>query len=225
MKCAASSAAITNSNSASRPRPASRSPVLTANLRPLTSEAASSSVNAPTLDARAIPDEKRWQYANTITLTLRNHIIKSGFDFSHVNTLRDDLLYEEGGYNYAGINDFIIDYANFAAAGALRAEGRVCSNSARIAGQCYIGGYNQAFGRAAFGFTTNDYSFFVQDDYRLSSRMTLNLGLRYEYQQLPKPQPANPLSNLLVRSSGRSRRGAFPPTRTMSSRGSVSPTA
>ena len=47
MKCAASSAAITSSNSASRPRPASRSPVLTANLRPLTSEAAASfSANA-----------------------------------------------------------------------------------------------------------------------------------------------------------------------------------
>jgi hypothetical protein len=150
----------------------------------------------PDLDARAVPDEKRWQCADTVTLILRNHIIKSGFDFSRVNTLRDDLLYEDGGYTYATLNDFIIDYANFAAAGALRAEGRVCANSARIAGQCYTGGFNQAFGRSAFGFTTNDYSFFVQDDYRLSSRMTLNLGLRYEYQQLPKPQAANPLSNL-----------------------------
>jgi hypothetical protein len=149
----------------------------------------------PDFDARAIPDEKRWQYADTVTLALRNHSIKSGFDVSHVNTLRDTLYYEEGQYNYATLNDFIMDYANFAAAGALRAEGRMCSNSARTAGQCYIGGYNQAFGRAASAFTTNDYSFFVQDEYRLSSRMTLNLGLRYEYQQLPKPQIANPLSN------------------------------
>ena len=149
----------------------------------------------PDFEARAIPDEKRWQYADTITLTLRNHGIKSGFDVNHVNTLRDNLYYEEGQYNYAGINDFIVDYANFAAAGALRAEGRRCSTSARTAGQCYLGGYNQAFGRAAITFATNDYSFFVQDDYRLSSRLTLNLGLRYEYQQLPKPQLANLLSN------------------------------
>ena len=149
----------------------------------------------PDFDARAIPDEKRWQFADTITLTLRDHTIKSGFDVSHVNTLRDALYYEEGHYTYATLNDFIIDYANFVAAGALRADGRVCSNSARTAGQCYSGGYNQAFGRAASAFTTNDYSFFVQDDYRLSSRLTLNLGLRYEYQQLPKPQLANPLSN------------------------------
>ena len=150
----------------------------------------------PDFDARAIPDEKRWQYADTITLTLRDHTIKSGVDVSHVRTLRDGLYHEGGQYSYATLNDFIVDYANYAAAGALRAAGRMCSTSARPAGQCYVGGYNQAFGRAASDFTTNDYGLFVQDDYRLSSRMTLNLGLRYEYQQLPKPQLANPLSNL-----------------------------
>ena len=68
----------------------------------------------------------------------------------------------------------------------------MCSTSARIAGQCYLGGYNQAFGRSAITFATNDYSFFVQDDYRLSSRLTLNLGLRYEYQQLPQATARQP---------------------------------
>jgi hypothetical protein len=147
------------------------------------------------LDARAFPDERRWQVANTTTLALRDHVVKTGFDFSRVNSVRDNLLYEDGGYSYATLNDFIIDYTNFATAGALRAAGRSCSRVPRVAGQCYSGNYNQYFGRAAFGFTTNDYSFFVQDDYRLSSRLTLNLGLRYEYQQLPRPQAPNPLSN------------------------------
>jgi hypothetical protein len=34
-------------------------------------------------------------------------------------------------------------------------------------------------------FSTKEYNFFVQDDFRLSPRVTVNLGLRYEYQQLP----------------------------------------
>ncbi len=72
-----------------------------------------------------------------------------------MNTLWDDLPYEGGSYTYANLNDFIIDYANFAAAGALRAAGSVCSSSARIAGHCYAGNYNQSFGRSAFRFTTN----------------------------------------------------------------------
>lgn len=162
------------------------------------------------LDARAYPDERRWQFADTITLALRDHIIKAGFDFSRVNSLQDTLLYEEGFYTYATLNDFIIDYTNFAAAGALRAAGRMCSSSARIAGQCYSGNYNQSFGRAAFGFTTNEYSFFVQDEYRLSSRLTLNLGLRYEYQQLPKPQVPNPLSNVAGAIFGPEQTQSFP---------------
>jgi Carboxypeptidase regulatory-like domain/TonB dependent receptor-like, beta-barrel len=148
------------------------------------------------LDARAFPDEKRWQYADAVTLMLRDHTIKAGFDFNHVNSRRDNLPFEEGNYTYSTINDFIIDYANVAAAGALRGAGSVCSSSTRIAGQCYAGNYTQSFGRAAFRFKTNDYGFFFQDDYRLTSRVTLNLGLRYEYQQLPKPQVSNQQSNL-----------------------------
>ena len=86
----------------------------------------------------------------------------------------------------------------------------MCSSSARIAGQCYSGNYNQSFGRAAFGFTTNEYSVFVQDEYRLSSRLTLNLGLRYEYQQLPKPQVPNPLSNVAGAIFGPEQTQSFP---------------
>jgi outer membrane receptor protein involved in Fe transport len=162
------------------------------------------------LDARAYPDEKRWQLADLLTLTLRNHIIKAGFDFSRVNSLQDTLLYEEGGYTYATLNDFIVDYTNFAAAGALRTGGRGCSSSPRIAGQCYGPNYNQSFGRTAFGFTTNEYSVFVQDEYRLSSRLTLNLGLRYEHQQLPKPQVPNPLSNVAGAIFGPEQTRSFP---------------
>jgi hypothetical protein len=148
------------------------------------------------LDARAFPDEKRWQYADTVTLMLGTHVVKTGFEVNGVNSRRDMLPNEEGSYMYSTLNDFIIDYANFAAAGALRASGRPCSSSARIAGQCYAGSYNQSLGRADFAFTTNDYGVFVHDELRLSSRATLNLGLRYAHQQLPKPQLSNPLPNL-----------------------------
>jgi hypothetical protein len=143
------------------------------------------------LDRRAFPDEKRWQYADTLTLTHGNHTVKFGADINYVTDVNDNLFTEAGSYFYTTINDFIVDHTNFTSNGALRTAGRLCSTSTRLAGQCYSGTYNQGFGPPRFEFSTTDYNFFLQDDWRVSPRLTLNLGLRYEYQKMPEPQIPN----------------------------------
>ncbi|CAN5598531.1 TonB-dependent receptor [soil metagenome] len=143
------------------------------------------------LDRRAFPDEKRWQYADTMTVTRGNHTVKFGADINYVTDVNDNLFTEAGSYFYTTINDFIVDHTNFTSNGALRTAGRLCSTSTRLAGQCYSGTYNQGFGPPRFEFATTDYNFFFQDDWRVSPRLTLNLGLRYEYQKMPEPQIPN----------------------------------
>jgi hypothetical protein len=139
------------------------------------------------LDRRALPDERRLQFADTLTYTVGNQTIKWGTDINHVREVYDELFTEAGSYVYSNINDFIVDYTNFTTNGSLRSANKQCATSTRLAGRCYTSNYQQGFGPPRFVFATNDYAFFFQDDIHATPRLTLNLGLRYEYEQLPQP--------------------------------------
>jgi len=145
------------------------------------------------LERAAFPDETRWQYADTMTLSLGNHTLKFGGDINYVKDLIDNLRFAAGAYSYNQINDFIIDYVNSTTPGGLPSTTACSANPARRAGRCYTSNYQQGFGVGRSEFTSTDYNFFIQDDYRATSRLTLNFGLRYEYQKLPDPQIPNPL--------------------------------
>ncbi len=157
------------------------------------------------LNRTAFPDERRQQYVDSLTISRGNHALKFGFDINRVSDLNWNLFTESGSYAYSGaINDFLVDYVNFTTSGSIRAlvpgaagsataNFGVCATSTRRAGQCYSGSFVQGFGSPAFKFRTTDISFFGQDDWRVTPKVTLNLGLRYEYQKLPKPQIPNSL--------------------------------
>ena len=53
--------------------------------------------------------------------------------------------------------------------------------------------FSQGIGPTAFKFATVDVDAFVQDNWHVNPKTTLNLGLRYDYERMPKPQIANPL--------------------------------
>lgn len=152
------------------------------------------------LERVANPDEKRWQFADTVTTSFGQHTVKFGADINRVTDLLDNLRLESGGYSYSNINDFLVDYLNLRGTGDLRAANVNCftlgTNAApRRAGRCYTSNFQQAFGPTAFNIKTTDYNFFIQDDIRVTPRLTVNLGLRYEYEQLPDPQIPSTLTN------------------------------
>ncbi len=138
------------------------------------------------LERTKFPFETRKQIADTVTLTAGNHTVKWGGDFNNIRDEQDNLRLFAGGYSYNNINDFIIDYVNFATSGGLGAA-VACSSSTRLRGKCYTSNYTQGFGPTQFAFTTNDINVFLQDEWRYTPRLTVNLGVRYEYERLPKP--------------------------------------
>ena len=161
------------------------------------------------LERAAFPDERRWQFADTVTLTAGNHTLKWGGDINFVKDIINNLRFLGGEFNYTGangLNDFIVDYTNWRTSGAIRnlvpnADGiansgdesfGLCVGSTRRAGKCYAGNFNQGFGVLGLTMKTTDLNYFIQDDWRVTPRFTLNLGLRYEYQMNPDPINVNP---------------------------------
>jgi hypothetical protein len=115
------------------------------------------------------PDERRMQVADTVNWTRGKHNLKFGLDFSHVNDNSQNLFQQFGQYSYSNLVNYFTDL-------------NVTNGCAGK--QCYSS-FNQAFGPLGLEFTTNDYAFFVQDDWRIMPRLSLSLGLRWEKEQLP----------------------------------------
>jgi hypothetical protein len=149
---------------------------------------------ATSLDRLALPDERRFQFADTLTYTTGNHTFKYGTDINRVRDIDDNLFTGAGSYTYSNINDFLIDYTNFVNGGATRTAGVGCFTASlgRVAGKCYTSNYAQGFGQPRFTERTTDWAFFAQDDWRLTPRVTLNLGLRWDYEAFPEPFLVNP---------------------------------
>ncbi|MDQ3221244.1 MAG: carboxypeptidase regulatory-like domain-containing protein [Acidobacteriota bacterium] len=124
------------------------------------------------LNRNAYPDEKRWQFADSVTLNRGKHTIKFGADINHVSDTLASLFTESGAYSYSTLANFLLDF-------------NIPSTKA-------YANFQQGFGPLEFQFVTRDYNFFYQHDIRVDSNLTLNIGLRYEYQQKPEPQLPNP---------------------------------
>ncbi|MEO8041172.1 MAG: TonB-dependent receptor [Acidobacteriota bacterium] len=146
------------------------------------------------LERGRFPDEKRYQFADTVTNTRGRHTVKFGGDINKVTDDISNLRFQAGAYSYTGaapLADFVLDFTNWKNPGQILST-RLCpGSSARMVGRCYNGNYQQGIGSPGIKLGTWDYNFFVQDDYRMSSRVTINLGLRYEYIKMPKATLAN----------------------------------
>jgi hypothetical protein len=138
------------------------------------------------------PEEKRTQVADTASYSLGKHLIKVGLDVNHVTDNIQFLNNNAGNYSYNNRIDFMSDYiASQIPAVRTATGGLVCGTTAAPL-QCYQS-YSQALGPLGFSLSTNEYGMFVQDQWRIKPRLTLNIGVRYELELLPSAQIPNPL--------------------------------
>jgi hypothetical protein len=126
------------------------------------------------LERAALPDERRWQVADTANLVHGKHNLKFGLDFVHTNDLINNLFSGFGVYSYSNLLNYFTDFY-------------LAQNAATVARAKNYSSFVQGFGSPGVEFQTRDYAFFVEDNWKLGKRLSLTAGVRYEYEQLPAP--------------------------------------
>jgi hypothetical protein len=114
--------------------------------------------------------DQRYEIADNFTKLQGRHTLKGGIDIN-VNHDSDYFLYgPKGVYTFQDLPSVATGNYQF---------------------------YLQSFGETTTNFTIPTYSAFAQDEFRVSQRLTLNYGLRWDLQKYAQPKVCNP---------------AFPPT-------------
>jgi hypothetical protein len=110
--------------------------------------------------------QRKWQFRDDLSKTIGRHTLKGGVDFIHNPS--------EGGF-FEFSSTLEIDFAD---------DPSIILNSAKypqkFATPGAVTGMTQANGNPYFLVATKQLGFYFQDDWKVSSRLTLNLGLRWD---------------------------------------------
>ncbi len=139
------------------------------------------------------PNESETDSVDNVTWTLGNHTLNIGGEYRWAQDNIVDVDYEHGLFTYSALADFFTDFAHTAQAPVVTPQSVGCNalrNTGTGALPCYTN-LQQAFGHPQFVYHTNDYAGYVQDDWKVMKRVTVNLGVRYDYEQLPSPKIPN----------------------------------
>jgi hypothetical protein len=123
---------------------------------------------------RLNPSEQRVQAAESVSWVKGTHSMKFGFDYAHVEDYVSRLANRYGTYTYATLTAFALDF------------------SGNATGARNYQSYSQAFGNPVVDTNLNEFAVFAQDQWKVSSKITINYGLRWEYTTIPQPPLSNP---------------------------------
>jgi hypothetical protein len=132
------------------------------------------------------PDERRYQFIDNVTWYAGAHSFKTGVDINYVREDLVNLFQGAGIYAYPNLNAIASDCP-------IGASGCTPLTTGAASDLRHYTSYNQAFdlrGQGLAGdvfFTTTDYNWFAQDNWRVTNQLSISLGLRWEYQKFPQP--------------------------------------
>ena len=123
--------------------------------------------------------DDRWQLTENLSIIKGAHNVKVGFDYNH--SFVDQVFRGNwrGVYIFNTIDNFVR---------ARNKQINPATNQPYTADQ-----YRLFFGDGAFAASVNEFATYIQDTYKVSPRLTINLGFRHEAFLMPQPTRPNPL--------------------------------
>jgi hypothetical protein len=146
------------------------------------------------LPRTAEPDEHRTQIADTLSIVHGRHTFKTGFDLNVIHEVMINLFNGPGQYSYAGaaqtaFNNWALDTFGINTGDGL--TGKHYSTFVQVTDPITHVGKDD--------FYNTDFAGFFEDSWKANSRLTVNMGVRYDISLIPQPpQPntATPLTTL-----------------------------
>jgi len=123
---------------------------------------------------RVEPNEHRHQFADNASWVKGRHLLKFGVDITTTDDYALFLSNLNGSYTYQTVNQFALDY------------------SGSTTGAKNWQSFSQTLGSGTTDMRINNYSLYLQDQWRLTPKLTVTYGGRYEYEPLPQPKTCNP---------------------------------
>jgi hypothetical protein len=143
------------------------------------------------LPRTAEPDEHRIQIADTLSVSRGRHTIKTGIDLNIIHEVMINLYNGTGQYSYTGsgpaaFDSWVLDVFGINAGDGL--TGKHWASFTQVDDPVTHVGKDD--------FWEKDVSAFVEDNWKANSRLTLNMGLRYDIFEIPQPPMPNTLTPL-----------------------------
>jgi Carboxypeptidase regulatory-like domain/TonB dependent receptor-like, beta-barrel/TonB-dependent Receptor Plug Domain len=127
---------------------------------------------------RVEPNEIRNEIGDDVAWTRGRHVFKFGADFATTNDYSYFIQNANGSYSYSTLTAFAEDY----------------TGNTTDAKNWHS--YSQAFGNPAVNTRINYYGIYAEDQWKATDKLSVNIGARYEYSQIPQPSKCNPLAPL-----------------------------
>jgi hypothetical protein len=133
------------------------------------------------------PNEEEIDAADNVNIAHGNQTFNVGGELRWAQDKIIDVDYEHGLFTYTRLADWFTDYAR-------TIGGTAGCDTARDTAvgtlPCYSN-LQQAFGHPYVNFHTNDVAMYIQDDWKALKTLTINLGLRYDFETTPGAQIPN----------------------------------